>query len=126
MRYHHARASRDAASRSPARLGLAEDRAVALQWTPPGPVFDDLHEREATGGELRGHEAGGDAVAGPIPRGVLWRPRPEPGEHWREVDNGEHPTRSQGAQEVGVRRRRIAQVVIHPAQDHGFTATARQ
>jgi len=50
---------------SRARPGLAEDRAVTLQWPPTGPVLDDLYEREAPSSDLRDHEAGRNAVAGP-------------------------------------------------------------
>ena len=102
--------------------GLTEDRTVALEGSATWPVIDHVHEREAARGDFIDHEAGRHAVTLSIPRDTIRRPWPQPGQRRRKVDDRENPAKAHGAQELDVRRRGIAQVMVDAPQHHGVAA----
>src|SRR6266508_5821498 len=105
---------------------FAKDRTIAGERRPAGPIVNDLDQLEAARDDFLNYEPRLDAVATSVLRDTPGRPWPQPGERRRKVDDREHPARAQRAQEVGVGRRRMGQVVIDTAQENGVAAAGGQ
>src|SRR6266508_3231465 len=105
---------------------FAEDCTIAREGPPAWPAVDHLYWLEAARDYFLSHESRLDAVATPVQRDTLRRPRPQPRERRREIDYREHTTWAEGAQEAGVGRGRIGQVVVDPTQEHGVAAVGGQ
>ena len=71
---------------------------MAREGPPAWPVVDDLYCLEAARDYFFSHESRLDAVATPVQRDTLRRPRPQPRERRREIDYREHTPWAEGAQ----------------------------
>src|SRR5262245_18234938 len=94
---------------------LAEHHAVALERAPARPIVDQADQFKSaadhfTNDDLRGNPELASAQE----------------EGRREVDDGEHPTRPQRAQQAAVDARGVGQMVIHAAQHDRVAAVRRQ